>query len=101
MDIAGTNVNQAKYKKDHDKICPSCNQCLETTAHVLTCNEAGRVDVLRQTVRLMDKWMQSNQTDPDLCDYITQYALGRGRGNRIHKLRIGCLTLYLTNLIAL
>ena len=34
--------------------------------------------MLRQTIRSMDKWMQSNQTDPDLRDCITQYALGRG-----------------------
>ena len=78
MDLAGTNVNQAKYKTGHCKLCPSCNRRPETTAHVLHCNEAGRVDALHQTISSMDSWLQSVQTDPELRRCLVKYAKGRG-----------------------
>ena len=54
MDIAGTNFNQSKYQDEKDPTCPSCDECIETCPHVIHCNEAGRVDALKQTITLLD-----------------------------------------------
>ena len=78
MDVAGTNVNLAKYKKGHCKFCPSCEDSLETCHHVLTCPEEGRVEVLMGSIRNMEKWLVEVGKDPVLVDYIVEYARGRG-----------------------
>ena len=58
MGVAGTNVNQAKYTPNHDKKCPSCGVVNETCGHVLSCDEAGRVDLLHQSIELVGQWMK-------------------------------------------
>ena len=35
MNIVGKNLIQSRYKPHHDTTCPSCDQCVETCAHVL------------------------------------------------------------------
>ena len=45
-DVAGTNMNQARYTEGHDLRCPSCDSALETCAHLLHCKEAGCVEAL-------------------------------------------------------
>ena len=57
MSIAGTNLIQSRYKPHHNPTCLSFDQCVETCAHVLSCNEAGRVDALYQSINLLDKWL--------------------------------------------
>ena len=76
--IAGTNLIQSRYKTHHDPTCPSCDQCVKTCAHVLSCNEAGRVDALYQYINLLDKWLNKVGTHTQICKYILQYAKGRG-----------------------
>ena len=66
LGIAGTNVMQARYSPNHHKQCPSCGIYKETCDHVLTCGEAGRVDLLHQSIDLVDKWMKDHRTDPKL-----------------------------------
>jgi hypothetical protein len=78
LDIAGTNVMQAKYTPNHDKRCPSCGEVDETCAHVLMCEEAGRVDLLHQSIELVDAWMEENGTDTRLRTCLIRYAHGRG-----------------------
>ena len=39
MNIAGMNMIKSRYKPHHDPTCPICDQCVETCAHVLSCNE--------------------------------------------------------------
>lgn len=54
--VAGTNKIQARYTPNHDKRCPSCTSCIvyvnceETFGHVLSCTEAGRVDLLMKSI---------------------------------------------------
>ena len=78
MDIAGTNLNQSKYKEDHDPKCPSCGQVDESYHHVLNCNESGRVEALSWSIDLIDDWMKKVGTDTALCKSIVEYAQGRG-----------------------
>jgi hypothetical protein len=78
LDIAGTNVMQEKYTPNHDKRCPSCGDVDETCAHVLMCEEAGRVDLLHQSIELVDAWMKENGTDTRLRTCLIWFAHGRG-----------------------
>jgi hypothetical protein len=78
MSVAGTNEMQARYTPGHDKHCPSCSVCVETCGHVLACEEGGRVDLLQQSIGLVDRWMEDHGTEPKLRRYLVQYARGRG-----------------------
>ena len=78
MGIAGCNENQAFYTPGHDKKCPSCGVEIETCAHVLSCNELGRVDVLHKSIDLLDRWLKDNSTEANLRWLLIQYAHGHG-----------------------
>ena len=78
MNIAETNLIQSRYKPHHDTTCTSCDQCVETCAHVISCNEAGRVDALYQSINLLDKWLNKLGMHTQLNKYILQYDEGRG-----------------------
>ncbi len=69
--IAGTNSNQAVYTPDLDPICPSCHAAEETYAHVLFCEQDGRVDAFNQAVRRLDRWLKQNGTDTRLGGCIS------------------------------
>lgn len=64
LGVAGTNAMHAQYTPNHDTWCPSCGVCKEACEHILTCEEAGRVDLLHQSINLVDKWMKDHGTDP-------------------------------------
>ena len=57
MNIVGTNLIQSRYKPHHNPTCPSCDQRVETCAHVLSCNKAGRVYALYQYINLLYNWL--------------------------------------------
>jgi hypothetical protein len=76
--IAGCNANQAYYTPGHDRRCPSCGVETETCAHVLSCNEAGRVDVLHKSIDLLDQWLKDSGTEANLRKFMIRYAHGRG-----------------------
>lgn len=78
MGIAGTNSYQARYKEDHDPHCPSCDNAIETCAHVLHCCEAGRVEALHRSIGWLDDWMKEVGTEPSLRRWLVAYARGRG-----------------------
>ena len=80
MNISGTNLIQSRYKPHHDPTCPSCDQFVETCAHVLSCNEVGRFDALYQYIDLLEKWLNKVGMHTKLRKYILQYAKGRGGG---------------------
>lgn len=74
MGIAGT----MEWDKSEVRMCPSCSQVQDTCAHVLYCDNAGRVETFRHTINLMEGWMEESDTDPTLLDCIAEFALGRG-----------------------
>ena len=82
--IAGTNANIGRYQKDHDRKCPSCRQVDETCAHVLTCMETGRVEMLNASIDLLNKWMKRVGTDARLRRAIIVFAKRRGSKKMIH-----------------
>lgn len=77
-DSAGTNEMQSRYTPGHDPKCPSCDNAVETCAHVLHCQEAGRVDCLRRSLRLLRDWLEDVGTAPMLQDCLLDFACWRG-----------------------
>ena len=78
MGVAGTNLYQSKYRPNHDPKCPSCTRCVESCAHVLECQEEGRVETLLGTIDFFDRWMKKIGSDKVLRDCLVIYAKGRG-----------------------
>ena len=74
MSIAGT----MEWDKSEVRKCPSCLKERDTCAHVLFCENAGRVETLRHTIDLLEGWLEEVGTDPVLLDCIVEYACGRG-----------------------
>ena len=83
-DIAGVNVNLAKYMPHQDTVCPSCGQEAETCHHVLCCEEEGRVAALNCTIDLMDSWLQKVGTDSSLRRCLVKFARMRGGDSMAH-----------------
>lgn len=78
LNIAGTNGLRARWTEGLSKRCPSCRRRTETSAHVLFCNEAGRVETLLHTIDLLEDWLEESDTDPDLLRCLIRYARSRG-----------------------
>ncbi len=83
-DIAGVNVNLARYTPHQDKACPSCGQEAETCHHVLLCKEEGRVAALNRTIDLLDSWLKKVGMDNSLRQCLVNYAKMRGGGSMAH-----------------
>ena len=69
---------QARYTPNHDKTCPSCGVCVQDCQHVLMCEEVGRVELLNQSIDLVDTWLLEHGTEEKLRKYLVRYAKGRG-----------------------
>ena len=73
FDIAGTNGLRSRWTDGLLKRCPSCRRRTETAAHVLYCEEAGRVETLQRTIDLLEEWLIEVGTDADLRKCLVQY----------------------------
>ena len=74
--VAGTNMNQARYPEGPDPHYPSCNSVLESCAHVLHCKEAGFVGVFCWSIIWLYDWLKEVGTEPRLCAALGEYARG-------------------------
>ena len=57
-DIAGVNVNLARYTPYQDTACPSCGQEVETCYRILHCEEEGTVAALNCTIDHLDSCLK-------------------------------------------
>ncbi len=76
LDIASTNQIVSKWDRAVNPLCPSCMQVRETSEHVLMCSEAGQVNILVQTVKLLDGWLRKMDTHLQLQEVIVLYCNG-------------------------
>ena len=74
MGVAATNKVLHYRDTSHCPLCPCCTVAEETAAHMLSCNEAGRVEALHVTADCLEDWMEDNDTDPDLAKCIGEYV---------------------------
>ncbi len=77
LGIPGT-MKFLAHQDGHNPLCPSCQTCKETCAHVTRCPEAGRAEAFSQAVDKLSRWMNENDTHPDLASVITEYARKQG-----------------------
>ncbi len=77
-DIAGTNSLRLRWDKSMKKWCPSCGQVRETAAHVLSCNEIGRVKTLQPMIDFVEEWLEEVDTDPMVVTCVVEYTGGCG-----------------------
>ena len=77
MEVAPTNLNRHKYDNSHDPTCPSCGTAPESCAHVLHCEEAGRVEALLRSIGNLDIWLEEADTEPTLRRTIIEFAKAR------------------------
>lgn len=89
MGIAGCNKNQY-YTPGHDKKCPSCRVEIET-GHVLSCNEAGPVEVLHKSIDLLDWWLKDNVTETNLRRFLMQEIVGFQLQYRRLAISVDCI----------
>jgi hypothetical protein len=74
MGIVGTMA----WDKTERKKCPSCMQALDTCAHVLFCDHAGHVKILKHTIDMLEQWLGEGDNEPDLLDCIAEYTYSWG-----------------------
>lgn len=77
LGIASTNGAVSKWDDSVDPKCPSCRRCTETTGHILGCDEVGRVEVLMQTIDMLECWLIKMDTEPVLTECLVEFARGR------------------------
>jgi hypothetical protein len=66
------------HQDGRSPLCPSCQACEETCAHVARCPAASRAEAFSQGVDEVARWMNESETHPDLVCIITEYIRGRG-----------------------
>ncbi len=59
-------------------MCPSCNCCVESCAHVGRCAEEGRTLAFEQSAQMMEHWLERNKTHPDVQSLLLRYLRNRG-----------------------
>ncbi len=75
--IVGT-TKFLSYQDSQCKLCPSCQKCKETCHHVARCPEKGRAMAFDQSTHKVKRWLDSNNTHPDLRQLLLQYLRKRG-----------------------
>ena len=74
--------------QNHDVLCPSCGEEADTCAHVLHCEEKGRVDALVGSIKSPDEWLASVGTEGTIRRCLVRFAKNRQnvRMENIHSL---------------
>jgi hypothetical protein len=58
------------------KWCPSCGKARETAAHMLSCNEVGRVKILQAIIDFVAEWLEELDTNSMVVTCVMEYARG-------------------------
>jgi hypothetical protein len=78
LGIAGT-MKFLAHQDGCNPVCPSCHAGEETCAHIARCPEAGRTEAFLLAAAELSRWMQDNETHPDLTSVISKYLQGQGK----------------------
>jgi len=57
-------------------VCPNCKRHDESTTHINRCPDKRRRSVMVESVRELEKWLKSKQTDKKLISLICNYIRG-------------------------
>jgi hypothetical protein len=75
------NTAAANNNKPWDRsniYCPSCSIMPESCEHILSCDNAGRVETLLKSIDMLNDWLEEVDTDSHLRACIIKFAKGRG-----------------------
>jgi hypothetical protein len=65
------------HQDGRSKLSPSCQMCEETCQHVARCPEERCTLAFEQTANIMERWLKSNNTHPDIQNLLLWYLNGR------------------------
>ena len=85
--VAGVNVNLARYTPHQDTASPSCGQEVESCHHILHCEGEGSVAALNYTIALLNSWLKKVGINNSLRQCLVKYARVRGGGSMVHVVR--------------
>ena len=72
------NLSKQEKYKHLGKMCPSCTCRVETSGHILFCEEEGRVRNLLRQAGVLANWLKEVGTDWELSELIVRFVEGRG-----------------------
>jgi len=75
--FCGTNRQLARINASVENVCPSCGQNDEGSKHITRCQEEGRQQMLKHSVKELDDWMITTPVDAHLRTMITRFLLAQ------------------------
>jgi hypothetical protein len=75
--IAGT-MTFSSHQDGRCKLCLSYQTCEETCQHVARCTEAGCILAFEQSSSEVERWLDNNNTQPDMQHLLLWYLRGGG-----------------------
>ena len=74
----GTNQQLVQWDKTGSVVnrCPNCIRHKKSTTNINRCPDKGRRSVMVESVRELEKWLKSKQTDKKLISLICNYIRG-------------------------
>jgi hypothetical protein len=74
----GTNRQISRWDKTVKNVCPNCNCANESTLHINRCSDPGRRKIMKESVKELKKWLETEQTDPTVmhlfCTYLNHHG---------------------------
>ena len=67
------------FKNSVENKCPACRCNDESTVHITTCPDPGRLSLYDSLVAGVADWLRMNDTDPCMLRLIEAYLKGKGR----------------------
>ena len=72
------NLSKQEKYKHLGKMCPCCTHRVETSGHILSCEEEGRVTNFLRQADVLAHWLREVGTDWELSELIVTFVEGRG-----------------------
>ena len=77
--FCGVGYWMSKWEGNGDSRCPSCRTLNEKANHLNQCPNEARTAVFTDQVTLIEEWMESTYTHPDLQTWLIAYLRSRGK----------------------
>jgi predicted RNA-binding Zn-ribbon protein involved in translation (DUF1610 family) len=75
--FCGTNRQLARINASVENVCPSCGQNDEGSKHITRCQDEGRQQMLKHSVKELDDWMITTPVDAHLRTMINRFLLAQ------------------------
>ena len=79
LGFCGMRYWTRKWEGNGNSLCPSCRQLNERADHLNQCKNKARTAVFMDRITLIEEWMESKYTDPDLQTWLIIYLKKRNK----------------------